>query len=384
LATARERGLRPCRHVPAPPPHIVRASSAGAILGDAAQGGSLRRTRARRPWRRRSIETGGLANEGAWRGHPGPGPTPGGAPLKPAARRLTVAGLVLTNLAWAAGYPAAAIALRDIPSAFLTLLRLAVAALLLAPFLRLPAGRRWDARSVGLAAALGILGFSLPIYLQTVGLALSTPAMTAILVSLEPLCTAVIAGLYLRQRLPPLRRLALLIALAGAWVIAGRPRPGHAGYLAGDALLLASTLCFATYNAVSARLTDRIPPMAAAGATLWTGLLGMVPLWWLLGGALPHRITAGPAVAAAYLAVVGTGLAYVVWVAALGGLPAAEVAMYLYLQPVFGVLLSVLLTGARPSAGFYAGAVLILGAVFLGGERGGAARPRGEGAREPS
>lgn len=293
---------------------------------------------------------------------------PGGVPLKRApSRRLTKAGLILTNLVWAAGYPAAAIALRDIPSAFLTLLRLAAAALLLSPFLRLPPGRRWDRPALALAAGLGFLGFSLPIYLQTVGLALTTPAMTAVLVALEPLATALIAAVHLRQPLPPRRRLALLLALLGAWIIAGLPRPGHAGYLLGDLLLLLSTLCFATYNAVSARLTERVPPLAAAGATLWTGLLGMVPLWLLLGAALPVHVGVAPALAAAFLAVVGTGLAYAVWVAALDGLPAAEVALYLYLQPVFGVLLSVLLTGARPPAAFYAGAVLILAAVGLGG-----------------
>ena len=293
--------------------------------------------------------------------------------MNPGSRRATAAGLVLVNLAWAAGYPAAAIALRDIPSGLLTVVRLGIAALMLAPLAARSRGTRWDRGTVALAASLGVVGFALPIYLQTLGLAMSTPAMTAILVALEPLFTAVLAGALLRQPLPALRRIALAVALVGAWTIAGLPRPGHAGYLAGDVLLVLSVVCFATYNAFSSRLTDRVPPPAAASATLWAGFLGMIPLWLLLGAGLPHHLSTGPAAATAFLAVVGTGLAYLVWVTALGRIPAAEAALYLYLQPVFGVLLSVLLTGARPSAGFYLGAGLILFGVFLGAERGPAA-----------
>jgi len=301
----------------------------------------------------------------------------GGARLKPASRRATAIGLVFINLTWAAGYPAAAIALRDIPPDLLTLLRLGVSALLLLPLLRLPAGARWDRRAVLPAIALGVLGFALPIYLQTLGLALSSPAMTAILVALEPLLTAVIAGVLLRQPLPPLRRAALLIALVGAWIIAGLPRPGHAGYVAGYVLLVLSLVCFATYNAFSARLTKRVPPMAAAGATLWVGFLAMIPLWLLLGAGLPRHVSVGPIAATAFLAIVGTGLAYVLWVAALDRMPAAEAAIYLYLQPVFGVLLSMALTGARPTLGFYAGATLVLLGVVLGAERSaGGGQPR--------
>ena len=294
--------------------------------------------------------------------------TPQAGGGRPTPRRAAAAGLVAANLAWAAGYPAAAVALRDFSPGLLTVLRLLIGALLLAPALR-AAGVRWDRTTLLLAAALGALGFALPIYLQTLGLARSTPALTAILVALEPLLTAVLAGALLHQALPLSRRLALAVALAGAWVIAGLPRPGHAGYLVGDALLILSVACFATYNALSARLTERMPAATAAGATLWAGLLAMVPLWLLGGAALPRHVAPGPAAAAVYLAVVATGLAYVVWIAALGSMAAAEAALYLYLQPVFGVLLSVLLTGERPAAGFYAGAALVLLGVFLGGER---------------
>lgn len=299
---------------------------------------------------------------------------PGGAVLSPPSRRAAVAGLVAINIVWAAGYPLAAIALREIPASLLTLARLGVAAAMFAPFLRLPGGARWGRRPALLAVGLGAVGFALPIYLQTAGLARSSAAMTAVLVALEPLLTAVLATAVAGQRLPAGRAAALAVALCGAWLIAGLPRPGHGGFLAGDALLVVSVLCYATYNALSATLTAEVPPLQAAAATLWTGFLAMIPLWLLGGAPGPRRLTWGPAGAAAFLAVVGTGLAYVVWMTALGSMPAAEAALYLYLQPVCGVVLSAILLGARPDAAFYAGAALVLCGVFLGSARGGPAR----------
>jgi drug/metabolite transporter (DMT)-like permease len=296
-------------------------------------------------------------------------PNPGGGCLQPLSRRAAVAGLVVINLVWAGGYPAAAVALRAISAAPLTLLRLAVGAAMLAPWLRLPGGARWRLRPALLAAALGALGFALPIYLQTAGLARSSAAMTAVLVALEPLLTAGLGAVLLRQTLPARRRAGLAVAAAGAWLIAGLPRPGHAGFLLGDALLVLSVLCFAGYNVLSAALTAEVPPGAAAAATMWAGFLAMVPVWLLAGAHVPRHVGPGPAGAAAFLAVAATGLAYVVWVAALGSVPAAEAALYLYLQPVGGVLLAVWITGTRPGASFWAGAALVLLGVFLGTER---------------
>lgn len=275
-------------------------------------------------------------------------------------------GLALTNLAWAAGYPLTALALRDISAPLLTVIRLGVAGLMCLPLLwhRPPSGARWDRRAVALAAALGLLGFAAPVYLQTVGLALSTPAITAILVALEPLLTAVLAVLLLRERLPLPRVLALGVALCGAWVIAGAPRPGHAGYLWGEAVLLLSIVCFAAYNALSSRLASLVGAPAATAGVLLAGFAGSLPIWALARFPVPLHLHTPALLSAAFLAVVGTGAAYLMWMYAVERMPVAHVAIFLYLQPVFGAALSVWLVRSAPGPGFYVGALLILGAVW--------------------
>ncbi len=300
-------------------------------------------------------------------GPPGQRPSSEGVAAARRAWVLPRVGLAFINLAWAAGYPLTAVALRDFSPSLLTVIRLGLSAVICLPLLRrVSPGSRWNRRSVALAAVLGIFGFAVPVYLQTVGLALSTPAVTAILVATEPLFTAVIAAAFLGERLPRVRAVALGVALAGAWTIAGAPRPGHLGYLWGEAVLLLSTICFSAYNAVSSRLTASVGAPAATSAVLLAGFAGSLPLWGMTAPTLPTHAQALPVVAAAFLAVVCTGGGYLIWMYAIDRMPVAQVALFLYLQPVFGSALSSWLAGRAPHAAFCMGAGLVLGGVFLG------------------
>lgn len=287
-------------------------------------------------------------------------------------RSLHVVGVfavILANLIWAGSFSATAIDVKGMSPTFITLVRLGAGALILSPFLRLPKGERWDVRTILLALVLGAIGFAGPVYLETKGLALSTPALAAISISMEPLFTVVIASLLLREPLSMTRRLALGLALFGAWAIAGFPRPGSTGYLIGDLFLLLAVFCYAIYNAYSKNLTVRLPSAAATAATLWGGFFATIPIWWASGASVPHSVSLASWLALLYLALFATAGAYLLWMFALKVIPVSEAALFLYMQPVFGVILSVWIVGTRPNWGFYVGASLILVAIVLGRQK---------------
>lgn len=273
--------------------------------------------------------------------------------------------LVAMNVIWAGTYPATSIALKGMSPEFLTMVRLGVGALAFAPFLR---GLRshWNVQTVFLAVGLGVVGFSVPVYLQSLGLFLSTPALAAISIALEPLLTAVIAATWLRERFGPGRKLALVMAAAGTWAIAGFPSLGHRGYLYGDLLLLLAIGCFAVYNVFSAPLSRRLGSSTATAATLLGGFLGSLPIWVASGAKTPHTWVHGEIWALLYLSILATALAYFLWMYSVSRVPVALVALFLYLQPIVGVLLSVLITHTRLTFAFYLGASLILGALYVG------------------
>lgn len=280
-----------------------------------------------------------------------------------------LAALIVVNLIWAGSFPATSIAVRHLSALLLTTVRLGVASVILLPLLRLPAPLRWDRKTIGMCAILGFLGFTAPVYLETEGLALSTPAMAAVSIALEPLFTALIAAVMLRERIPGNRRFALLIAMIGAWAIAGFPRPGTPGYAAGDVLLVVSVICYGLYSVYSKRLTVRIPSHSAAAATLLAGFLTSLPVWLLTGHAWPRSLPASGYVSVLYLALFASAGAYLLWLYALESFRASVAALFLYLQPVFGVILSILIVGVRPPTYFYLGGGLILLGLFVGREK---------------
>ncbi len=274
--------------------------------------------------------------------------------------------LFAANLIWSGSFPATAIAVSHMSAVFLTLVRLGVGALLLTPFLKLPRGKRWDLRLVALSFVLGVLGFALPVYLETEGLYLSTPALAAIAIAMEPLFTVLIVAFATKEPLPFHRKLAIGLSLFGAWAIAGFPGPAGTGYAAGDALLVLAVVCYALYNVYSKYLSVRITATAATSATLWGGFFGTLPIWLATGGQAPHALTGTAWIALAYLAVLATTGAYALWMLALKTVPVSVAALTLYFQPVFGVLLSILIVHTRPSPFFYLGAAMILGSLYLG------------------
>lgn len=284
-------------------------------------------------------------------------------------KRLGLAAVIIVNLIWSGSFAATAIAVTHMSSVTLTMVRLGTGALVLSPYLRLPKGMRWDRSTLGLAILLGIVGFTAPVYLETAGLALSTPAMAAISIALEPLFTIVIATLMLRERLPKLRIIALWLALIGAWAIAGFPRPGAAGYLWGDLLLILAVLCYGVYNAYSKHLTARVPPTSGAAVTLLAGFLTTLPIWLVDGAPWPSAMPVNGYLAIAYLTLMATALAYFLWLSVLQRISVSVAALFLYLQPIFGVILSILIVHVHPPLGFYGGAALIFAALFIGRER---------------
>ncbi len=274
--------------------------------------------------------------------------------------------LVGVNLIWAGSFPAMAIAVSAMSPLLITVVRLGTGALVLFPFLKREGFKNWNLRTVLLCFILGAVGFTAPITLETSGLAASTPAMAAIAIAMEPLFTAIAASIMLHERLTSRRIFAFLLALLGAWIIAGMPRPGAPGYFWGDILLLLAVICYAIYNTYSSLLTTFLSPTASAGATLLAGFLTSIPVWVIAGSPTPSDMDRAQTSALLYLCLGATAAAYLLWQVILDRFQVSFAALFLYLQPIFGVVLSVLIIGTHPPTYFYAGSVIILFAIFIG------------------
>lgn len=275
--------------------------------------------------------------------------------------------LLVMNSLWAVGYPVTDIALsQGLSPSLLAVVRLVVAFLMLAPELRRVG--HWSGRLLGFSAFLGIVGFSIPIWLQMVGLHGTDPAIASISIALEPLVTVLVAAAMARLRVPWWQQIALGLAGLGSWVLTGEPRPGHLSHLGGDLALIASAVCFAVYNVYSQRLSQAVQAGPAAALTFAFGALGSVIIWIFARAPRPTHLSFPMIWSTAFMAIGATGLAYWLWLHVVNRHSVTVSALFLYVQPLLGTLLSLVLGQSPITLSLILGGSAILVAMSLGQE----------------
>jgi drug/metabolite transporter (DMT)-like permease len=219
-------------------------------------------------------------------------------PEKASARDLTL--VAVAALAFATSSPLAKVA-HDIAPLVIACGRCAVAAL--AIFAGWPIASLASVRAlapkhrVGLPIAGLLLGGHLALFLA--GLASTSLAAAAALVSLEPI--AVVLAAWVAFGLRPTRgeAVGLVVASGGAAIVASGAGAGE-HRLAGDAMVLAGVALFGAYVAFARGLRDAMPVMPYAGAVYAVSAIALAPL-----ALATHR---GPAAASSWIAVAAMGL----------------------------------------------------------------------------
>lgn len=313
-----------------------------------------------------SGEAAGAARWGAFF-RPMPRP-PADAPGPPARGRAVRLGPLLAVTAacgiWGASFLMSKVALRELSAPHVVFWRFAVATPILAGMALRP-GARALRRAWPLVVLAGALGVPLLFLLQLEGVAHTTATRAALVIGTIPPLTALAAALTLGERLTRRALVALGLSTVGLGVLVGWP--GGAGTLLGDGLVLASAVVSVATILATRRLVERHDPVATAGTVLLVGVVLLVPAVLALAG--PPPVPARPATWAALvgLGVGCTALANALWNVGLRGLGAARAALFVNLEPAFGVALGVGLLGEPLGAGVLVGGACILAAAVLAG-----------------
>ncbi len=253
----------------------------------------------------------------------------------------------------------------------LAFLRVAGAVMLLLPLLmvrgEVPALRQhWR-----VIAVVGIVNSALPFVLFHVAALVLSTALMAVFNATAPIWTALLAWLWLGDKLGRLRWLGMAIGVLGvvglSWGKADF-RPGEQGI--SPAWGVAACLLAAVLYGVGANLSRKhlagVPPMAvAAGSQLSATAVLLLPALWTWPAVMP-----GPSAwaAAAALAFGCTGLAYVLYFRLIANAGAANAVSVTFLIPGFAMLWGWLFLAETPSGAMLAGcAVILLGTALATG-----------------
>lgn len=277
---------------------------------------------------------------------------------------VVAAGLVL--LSWAGAYVAISVAVQELSPAPFALARIgggALALLLLLPFVRGAALTLPPRRDLPALAAMALLAF--PVYHVAINSGQQTVSagVASVLIATLPIFAAIIARFTLGER-PSLRAwFGILVAFGGVTLLA-TGRNGGFQLESGALLVLVSALSGAGFMVLQRQLTKRYSGLQLTVWGMWLGALMLTPFAPRLFTEI-QQASNDTLLAVAYVAVLPTALAYLLWAYVLKMLPAARAASLLYIVPPIAFTLAWFFIGDVPSLMDIISSLIVLAGVAL-------------------
>lgn len=275
--------------------------------------------------------------------------------------------LVLLAALWGASFLFMRLGAHEFGPIALAAVRVGLASVMLIPLLA-SRGQLADLRRhwKGLLI-VGALNSAIPFALFSFAALSITAGLSSIVNATTPLWTAVVAFVWLRQGLTPLRVLGLVIGFAGvaflAWDKASfKPGADHSGFWAVLACA-AATFCYGVAaNATKRYLSGVAPLSVATGSQFAAALLLAVPAAWLWPAAMPGAVAWGSALA---LAALCTALAYILYFRLMSRVGPTNAVSVTFLIPLFAILWGALFLGEAITAQMVMGGAIVLVGIAL-------------------
>ena len=192
---------------------------------------------------------------------------PASSPSTLAARGNSLADFALIALfclIWSSAFAAGKLALPHSPPLILLVSRFLAAGVLLFGLAALAGRFHWpDGKTVAIWAVLGALNSALYLGLSYTGMETVSSAFTAVLISANPLLTALVASVVLGERLSPLKNGGLLLGMIGVAIVLRSRLSGGAEDWQGTLLVLGGLVALVAGTILFKKLKP--------AGDLWTG-----------------------------------------------------------------------------------------------------------------
>lgn len=280
------------------------------------------------------------------------------------------------TLIWGSNYAIVKAAFSEIPPQPYNAIRLVVAsvvfliAIAVARYYRRPSvfytpepvsRRDWIA-----LAGLALVGHVLYQVCFIGGLARTSVANSALILAMSPVAIAGINVARGYERVGTWHWVGALLSIGGIYLVVGRGASMAAGHLAGDLLMVAGVLCWATYTVGTARLMERHSPLGVTGVSMAIGTAiytaiavpALLRVNW-------SGVSTTTWIALVYSAVFAIAVAYMIWYTAVQKIGGTRTSVYSNLVPIVALAVAVLWRGEPLGRTKLTGAALVLAGVAI-------------------
>ena len=288
--------------------------------------------------------------------------------------------LLVSNFIWGSQFVMVKVAQEQMGPVFATFFPMAIATLILVPIVHrerkkssAPSGSsQMPLRDIRDFILIGVCGQVVAQLFVTWGVRLSLAENAALLMLCLPVSTAVMAYVFLGERMSLVRWVSFALAIAGVLECSGINWSSldftSGKFLLGNILVFCSVNGSAFYNAYSKKLLVRYSPLQVLLYSYYAVFVFMLPITvYSEPVSFLHLTHFKPVVwgALMVLAILQYGLSMVLFLHVLSRLDATQAALSNYLIPFFGVLIAAVLLGERLTRFMVVGGLLVLGSTLL-------------------
>jgi drug/metabolite transporter (DMT)-like permease len=276
--------------------------------------------------------------------------------------RVPVA-LVVTTILWASAFVGIRAGLEAYEPGQVALFRFLVASAVLAGYAVLTRMRLPERRDLPAVFLAGLLAFAVYHVALNYGEVTVSAGSASILIATAPVFTALLAVVFLGERLRTLGWVGMGVSFLGSVLISLGEGEGLS-LNARAALILLAALSTSLYFILQKPYLEKYGALAFTTYAIWAGtLLTLVYLPGLLSQAQTASLST--TLAMVYLGVFPTAIAYVTYAYAFSRMAASRAASFLYVIPVMAYLMAWLWLGEVPTPLSVAGGAVTLAGVFI-------------------
>ncbi|MEN9753046.1 MAG: hypothetical protein RL670_737 [Actinomycetota bacterium] len=221
-------------------------------------------------------------------------------------------------------------------------------------------------RADWIVGALIGVGLAVTIGTETQGIALTSATNAGLIISLAIIITPIVEGFWTRSFLPPLFFVAALVAVVGIGLLVGANGFHKPNW--GDALMLIAAMFRGFYTAAQGRWTSGRKANSINLTIMHTGVAGLlffaVDARGTIAAAINYSATDWLVLAFLVLLCTVFGFFSMMW--AIRRTSASRMSLMIGTEPIWAVLVGVLLGGNQLGWIGFVGALMIIGGIYFG------------------
>ena len=280
---------------------------------------------------------------------------------------IGILSLIFAMFIWASSFIALKAAMEDLGPFTVIFLRMIIASLCFVYFIKSFLKYDFSKKDVKFILLLALFEPCLYFIFESKALQLTSASQAGMITSLMPIITAMAAGYFLKEIITKQLIFGSLIAMCGAiWLsLQGTTSISSPNPLLGNFLELLAMVCGAGYTITARYLSDKYSALFITAIQAFIGAIFFTPLFIYEYFTIPLNITMNSFLWVLYLGVVVTLAGYGLYNYALTKIQASKAAVFVYLIPVFTLILAYFVLNEKLSVLEFIACFVILFGVFL-------------------